>query len=149
VFVAGDAGCAIRATREPCASVDVVYGLGSSISVASGFREKGVAVIGDFALAHTGLQGLINAVWRKSEVLVILLKNDMAAMTGGQEAPDLTGLVEALVPMCRLDFPSSSEEIEAVLRNELMRSGASAVVAAGWCPRHRNPSHGNPMAKSN
>ena len=142
VFVAGDAGCAIRATREPCASVDVVYGLGSSISVASGFRKKGVAVIGDFALAHTGLQGLINAVWRKREVLVILLKNDMAAMTGGQEAPDLTGLVEALVPMRCLDLPSSREEIEAVLRCELERPGAGAVVASGRCPRHGNPKSG-------
>jgi indolepyruvate ferredoxin oxidoreductase alpha subunit len=148
VFVAGDAGCAIRATREPCASVDVVYGLGSSIGVASGFRKKGVAVIGDFALAHTGLQGLINAIWQKREVLVILLKNDMAAMTGGQEAPDLTGLVEALVPMRRLDLPSSSEEIEAVLRCELERSGTSAVVAAGRCPRHGNPSHERPVAQS-
>jgi indolepyruvate ferredoxin oxidoreductase alpha subunit len=119
--------------------VDVVYGLGSSIGVASGFRKKGVAVIGDFALAHTGLQGLINAVWQKREVLMILLKNDMAAMTGGQEAPDVTGLVEALVPLRRLDLPSSSEEIETVLRNELMRSGASAVVAAGRCPRHGDP----------
>jgi len=137
-FVAGDAGCAIRATRGSCA-VDVVYGLGSSIGVACGFDRKGVAVIGDFALAHTGLQGLINAVWQKREVLVILLKNDMAAMTGGQEAPDLTGLVEALVPMRRLDLPSSSEEIEAVLRCELARPGASAVVASGQCPRHGNP----------
>ncbi len=60
VPVAGDAGCAIRATREPYGSVDVVYGLGSSIGVASGFGKKGMAVIGDFALAHSGLQGLVN-----------------------------------------------------------------------------------------
>ncbi|MFZ2471220.1 MAG: thiamine pyrophosphate-dependent enzyme [Methanothrix sp.] len=135
VPVAGDAGCAIRATREPYQSVDVVYGLGSSVGVASGFAKKGIAVIGDFALAHSGLQGLINAVWQKRDVLVVVLKNDVAAMTGGQEAPDLTRLVEALVPTCYLDLPASEEGVEQRLREELKRSGASALVALGKCTK--------------
>lgn len=136
VSVAGDAGCAIRATREPYQSVDLVYGLGSSIAVASGFTEKGIAVVGDYALAHSGLQGLINAVWQKRDVLVVVLKNDVAAMTGGQEAPDLTHLLEALVPTCRMKLPAPEDEVELVLREELKRSGPSAVVALGRCTRH-------------
>jgi indolepyruvate ferredoxin oxidoreductase alpha subunit len=135
VPVAGDAGCAIRATREPYESVDVVYGLGSSVGVASGFQKKGVAVIGDYALAHTGLQGLINAVWQKREVLVILLKNDVAAMTGCQEAPDLTAVLETLVPTRWLDLPASKEEIKEALQEELARPGTRAVVAEGRCSR--------------
>ena len=135
VPVAGDAGCAIRATREPYESVDVVYGLGSSVGVASGFRKKGVAVIGDYALAHTGLQGLINAVWQKREVLVVLLKNDVAAMTGCQEAPDLTAVLETLVPTRWLDLPAPKEEIKEVLQEELGRPGTRAVVAEGRCSR--------------
>ena len=135
VAVAGDAGCAIRATREPYKSVDVVYGLGSSIGVASGFRKKGVAVIGDYALAHSGLQAMINAVWQKREVLAIVLKNDVAAMTGGQEAPDLTALLESLVPTRLLELPASEKELEKLLRVELKRPGASAVVASGKCIR--------------
>ena len=136
VFVAGDAGCVIRATREPYQSVDVVYGLGSSVGVASGFAEKGIAVVGDYALAHSGLQGLINAVWQKRDVLVVVLKNNVAAMTGGQEVPDLTPLVEALVPTRRLELPASENEVEQMLREELKRSGASAVVALGKCTKH-------------
>lgn len=136
VPVAGDAGCAIRATRKPYQSVDVVYGLGSSIAVASGFAKKGIAVVGDFALAHSGLQGLINAVWQKRNVLVVVLKNDVAAMTGRQEAPDLTNLVEVLVPTRYLELPDSVEEVEAVVSEELKRSGASAVVALGKCTKH-------------
>ncbi|MFA6373382.1 MAG: thiamine pyrophosphate-dependent enzyme [Methanothrix sp.] len=135
VPVAGDAGCTIRATREPYQSVDVVYGLGSSVGVASGFVKKGIAVVGDFALAHSGLQGLINAVWQKRDVLVVVLKNDVAAMTGGQEAPDLTCLVEALVPTRYLELPASEEEVEQRLREELKRSGSSAVVARGKCTK--------------
>jgi indolepyruvate ferredoxin oxidoreductase, alpha subunit len=136
VPVAGDAGCAIKATREPYESMDVVYGLGSSIAVASGFRKKGIAVIGDYALAHTGLPALINAVWRRRDVLVVLLKNDVAAMTGGQEAPDLTKLLKVLVPVRLLDLSAAEAEIEQLLREELARQGVSAVVAESSCPRH-------------
>jgi indolepyruvate ferredoxin oxidoreductase alpha subunit len=135
VPVAGDAGCAIRATREPYSSVDVVYGLGSSIGVASGFRKKGVAVIGDFAFAHTGLAGLVNAVWQKRNVLVVLLQNGVAATTGGQETPDLTGLLEALVPTRSIQLPLSEDEIRCLLEEELARPGASAVLATGRCAR--------------
>lgn len=134
--VAGDAGCAIRATRKPYQSVDVVYGLGSSIAVASGFAKKGIAVVGDYALAHSGLQGLINAVWQKRDVLVIVLKNDVAAMTGGQETADLTGLLEALVPTRRLDLTGSEEEVEQMIREGLKKSGSCAVVAQGRCTKH-------------
>jgi indolepyruvate ferredoxin oxidoreductase alpha subunit len=135
VAVAGDAGCSIHATREPYESVNVVYGLGSSIGVASGFRKKGIAVIGDYALAHSGLQALINAVWQKREVLVIVLKNEVAAMTGGQEAPDLTALLEVLVPTRFLELPASEKEMEKLLRVELKRPGVSVVVALGKCIR--------------
>jgi indolepyruvate ferredoxin oxidoreductase alpha subunit len=135
VPVAGDAGCAIRATREPYNSVDVVYGLGSSTGVASGFRKKGVALIGDFAFAHTGLVGLVNAVWQKRNVLVVLLQNGVAATTGGQEAPDLTGLLEALVPTRSIRLPLSEDEVLCLLQEELARPGASAVLAIGRCAR--------------
>jgi indolepyruvate ferredoxin oxidoreductase alpha subunit len=136
VPVAGDAGCAIRATREPYESVDMVYGLGSSVGVASGFRTKGVAVIGDYALAHSGMQALINAVWQKRDVLAVILKNDVAAMTGGQEAPDLTALLEALVPTTILERPYSEEQLEKRFREELAASGVSAVVVSGKCVRN-------------
>ncbi len=136
VPVAGDAGCAIRATREPYQSVDVVYGLGSSIGVASGFSKKGVAVIGDFAFAHTGIQGLVNAIWRKRDVLVILLKNDVAATTGCQEVPDLTKVIESMVPTSSIQLPASQEEMERLLGSELARPGISAIVASGKCVNH-------------
>jgi indolepyruvate ferredoxin oxidoreductase, alpha subunit len=141
VSVAGDAGCAIKATREPYESVDVVYGLGSSIGVACGFQKKGIAVIGDYAMAHTGFPALINAVWRKSNVLVVLLKNDVAAMTGGQEAPDLTELLRTLVPLRRLNLPASEAEVERLLKEELARQGISVVVAEGRCAIYQNRKH--------
>ena len=136
VPVAGDAGCSIRASRRPYQSVDVVYGLGSSVGVASGFKNKGVALIGDYALAHSGLQALINALWQKRDLLVVVLKNDVAAMTGGQEVPDLTDLLEELAPTRYIDLPGSVEEMEPMFREEMARHSPSVIVARGICPRN-------------
>ncbi len=137
VPVAGDAGCSIRAVRPPLEAVDVVYGLGSSVGVASGFGEKGVALIGDYALSHSGLQGLIDSVNNKREVLVVLLQNYVAAMTGGQPVTDITSILEAIVPDLRIiDLPSDRDAIEEILAEELKRSGVSLVVARGICPRY-------------
>jgi indolepyruvate ferredoxin oxidoreductase alpha subunit len=137
VAVAGDAGCAIRAARSPFESVDVVYGLGSSIGVASGFGKKGIAVIGDFAFAHSGLLGLVNAVWQKKEVLVVLLKNGVAATTGGQETPNLDKLLETMVPTRYMEPDTSEDGIEIVLKEELARPGISALIFSGKCVKDR------------
>jgi indolepyruvate ferredoxin oxidoreductase alpha subunit len=138
VPVAGDAGCSIRATREPFDSADVVYGLGSSVAVASGFAKKGIALIGDYALAHSGIVGLINAIWKKRDVLVIVLKNDVAAMTGCQESPDLTGVLEALLPTRFLDMTLSKDDISSAIREELEMQGPRAIVAPGRCVKDRS-----------
>ena len=98
VRIAGDMGCSVRSAPEPLAAVDVSFALGSAISVACGFEKKGIAVIGDFALAHSGILGLLNAVNEGYEVLVLVLQNEVAAMTGGQKVPDLRKVVEAIVP---------------------------------------------------
>ncbi|KKH94090.1 indolepyruvate ferredoxin oxidoreductase [Methanosarcina sp. 1.H.T.1A.1] len=98
IQVAGDMGCSVRSAPEPLAAVDVSFALGSAISVACGFEKKGIAVIGDFALAHSGILGLLNAASEGYEVLVLVLQNEVAAMTGGQKVPELRKVVEAIVP---------------------------------------------------
>jgi len=135
VPVAGDAGCNIRAVRPPLEAVDVVYGLGSSIGVASGFAKKGIALIGDYALIHSGIQGLMDALYNERDVLVVLLQNRVAAMTGGQKVADPTPLLEAIVKVRRLDTPTTREAAKAVLKEELAREGVSLVVISGTCPR--------------
>ncbi|HII07775.1 MAG TPA: indolepyruvate ferredoxin oxidoreductase subunit alpha [Methanotrichaceae archaeon] len=136
VSVAGDAGCSIRAVRPPLDAVDVVYGLGSSVGVASGFGEKGVALVGDYALAHSGLQGLIDSVNNKREVLVVLLQNGVAAMTGGQPVPDITPILDRIVQEFRtIELPANRDSIGEVLKEELAKPGVSLVVVRGICPR--------------
>lgn len=98
VRVAGDMGCSVRSAPDPLAAVDVSFALGSAISVACGFEKKGIAVIGDFALAHSGILGLLSAATTGCNVLVLVLQNEVAAMTGGQSVFDLRKVVEAITP---------------------------------------------------
>jgi indolepyruvate ferredoxin oxidoreductase alpha subunit len=133
-MVAGDAGCSILTAREPYCAIDMAYGLGSSAGVASGFPGKGIAVMGDYALAHSGLQGVINAVWHGGDLLLILVKNGVAAMTGGQEVPDVAHLLNCLVHDVRdLQMPMEEGLILDILEEELRKPGVSAVVASGRC----------------
>jgi indolepyruvate ferredoxin oxidoreductase alpha subunit len=139
VFVAGDVGCIIKATREPYAAVDVVYGLGSSVAVASGFKKKGIAIIGDFAFAHTGIIGLINSIWKNRELVLIVVQNGIAATTGGQEAPDLSLLLKNMLPTICLDLPMDQDEIERIIKIELAKPAISAILAKGTCMNAQRP----------
>jgi len=133
-MVAGDAGCSIMAVRDPPA-VDMVYGLGSSIGVASGFAEKGIALIGDYAFSHSGLQGLINALWQERPVLVVLLENERAAMTGGQMVPSLMPVLKALLPVRSIEMPAEEKAAREILLDEISRPGIGLLAARARCPR--------------
>ena len=141
--VAGDMGCSIRTAPEPLNAVDTGFSLGGAISTACGFSGKGIAVIGDFGLAHSGIVGLINAVNCGFEILVIVLDNKVAAMTGGQDAPDILDAVKALVPQTTvLDLDSSIEskglttardELEATIHEMMTERGVSVLYIKGKC----------------
>jgi len=127
VPIAGDMGCSIRSAPEPLAAVDVSFALGSAISVACGFEKKGVAVIGDFAMAHSGILGLINAATSGCNVLVLVLQNEIAAMTGGQEAPDLRRVVEAIIPdVSTFDI---DVDIDVNIENQISHSKLSELTS--------------------
>ena len=67
VNAAVDAGCSILLT-SPLYGVGVAsYGLGSAIGV--GAKSTGVAVIGDYALLHSGIQALIDVYEKKTPLL--------------------------------------------------------------------------------
>ncbi|MBP2029426.1 indolepyruvate ferredoxin oxidoreductase alpha subunit [Methanohalophilus levihalophilus] len=138
VPVAGDIGCLIRSAPAPLRAVQTGFALGSSISVASGFSNKGISVIGDFGLAHFGIVGLINAVHLESDILIFVLKNRVAAMTGGQEAPDLTNIVEQMVEdVITINADNEDEEVlRELIRNKLSKKGISVIFLEGKCTKY-------------
>ena len=141
INVAGDLGCSIRSAPSPLEAVDTGFSLGSAISVACGFDKKGIAVIGDFGLAHSGITGLINALYSNSDVCVIVLKNEVAAMTGGQCAPDLTKILKSMVPdfsiinMSSTDKTIHQDSLSVIIENKLRKKGVSVLVLTGKCKK--------------
>ena len=144
VLVAGDLGCSVRATHAPLNAIDTGYALGSAISVACGFSKKGIAVIGDFAFSHSGIISLINAVQIKANLLVIILQNDIAAMTGGQNSYDLTKVVQAItnnVSIFNIENSLPSNEVKEKLSNLIAHNmdqvGISVICIKAKCEKHK------------
>jgi indolepyruvate ferredoxin oxidoreductase alpha subunit len=143
--VAGDMGCSIRTAPDPLNAVNTGFALGGAISTACGFPGKGIAVIGDFGLAHSGIIGLINAVENDFDILAIILQNDVAAMTGGQGAPDLKEVVKALVPdtsFINVDNmlesqgkDACSNHIKKMIQSKLDEKGVSVIYVEGQCTK--------------
>lgn len=81
-----DAGCSIFGMTRPYGLGVASYGMGSSIAVAA--RSTGIALIGDYALLHSGLNALIDVYEKQLPLLCIVLVNRCTAMTGKQPSPD-------------------------------------------------------------
>jgi indolepyruvate ferredoxin oxidoreductase alpha subunit len=97
-FIGGDIGCYTLMTFPPFQLGTSKFNMGSSISVASGYSrmtgQKAVAVIGDSTYIHAGIPALINAVYNKANLLLVICDNRTTAMTGGQQNA-ATGLTAA------------------------------------------------------
>ncbi len=91
--VAGDIGCYTLAAIEPIRSIDTCVAMGSSIGVAAGMAYAGtetkpiVATIGDSTFLHSGIAPLMDAVYNRANIVVMILDNQIVAMTGGQDHP--------------------------------------------------------------
>jgi indolepyruvate ferredoxin oxidoreductase alpha subunit len=137
VPVAGDAGCSLIAANPPYNMLEVGVGLGSSVGSACGFPEKGIAMMGDFALLHTGLPALLNAKFNGYDVLAVIFANREAAMTGGQITPDVTGLLKDIFKEdCTLaDAGSMTEgQVRSDLEKLMAAPGLKVYVVTSSCP---------------
>lgn len=88
----GDIGCYSLGLLKPFEMQDTLVDMGSSIGLASGFAHVlkdrlVVAIIGDSTFFHAGIPGLINCVYNKAPVLVLVMDNGVTAMTGHQPHP--------------------------------------------------------------
>jgi indolepyruvate ferredoxin oxidoreductase alpha subunit len=79
-------------------AVDTCLDMGAAITMASGFyhayaqdgtEQPIVATIGDSTFYHSGTAGLLNAVYTGSRFILVILDNQITAMTGMQPTPGL------------------------------------------------------------
>jgi len=94
--VSGDIGCYTLGFGQPWNALDACISMGASMGMAHGLDKgradsekdkKIVAVIGDSTFMHMGMQGLLNIVYNRGNVTVLLLDNRAVGMTGGQNNP--------------------------------------------------------------
>ncbi len=88
----GDIGCYTLGNASPLDMVDTCLCMGAGITMAQGLHRiepDGVnfAFIGDSTFFHTGIAGVINAVYNESDIVLIVLDNSTTAMTGHQPHP--------------------------------------------------------------
>jgi indolepyruvate ferredoxin oxidoreductase alpha subunit len=93
-----DIGCYTLGFLPPLSMADYVVCMGMSTGCVGGFAQatgrKIVSFIGDSTFFHSGIPGLINAVFNRHHFTLVILDNGTTAMTGHQPHPgvDMTQL---------------------------------------------------------
>jgi indolepyruvate ferredoxin oxidoreductase alpha subunit len=149
----GDIGCYTLGNAMPLDMVDTCLCMGAGITMAQGLHRvepdtANFAFIGDSTFFHSGIAGVLNAVYNGAEIIVSVLDNSTTAMTGGQPHPgvgvtaagratrkaDIRGVLSALGAddVQRVDAFDLSASISAVKR-AMSLPGVKAIVFSGEC----------------
>ena len=134
-------------------AVDTTICMGASITIGSGIARSGeehpvVCTIGDSTFLHTGIPGLLNAVYNGADMVVVILDNRITAMTGHQPNPNtgLTATGEESTPIsldaiCRSCGVSWVETVDPydlpvlldTFRKAKERKGVRVIIAKQPC----------------
>lgn len=149
----GDIGCYTLGNAQPLDMVDTCLCMGAGITIAQGLKaaepdSKHIAFIGDSTFFHTGIPGIINAVYNENDITVIILDNSTTAMTGHQPHPG-TGKtmmgsitekisIEKVLKGCNVGFvakanPLNLEEAIHIVSEAVEYKGVSAVIFEAPC----------------
>jgi indolepyruvate ferredoxin oxidoreductase alpha subunit len=154
VAVTGDIGCYTLGVLKPLDALDTCICMGASIGNAIGLEkvngaEQGVvAAIGDSTFFHSGITGLVDAVYNNSNLTLMILDNRATAMTGGQQHPatgktlmgkdatviDFEALCKGLgVKNFRKVDPYDYNATLAAIEEEMKNPGPSVIVTDRPC----------------
>lgn len=146
-LLTGDPGCLVRASGL----LDSKFAMGSGVAVAQGLArggvgERTVAIFGDSSFFHFALPGLMNAVYNRTPVLMVILDNGATVTSGFQANPgtgkDLRGRpaprlsIEDISRTCGVEFirtVTPDGDLEGVFREALSTSELGLVVVRWQC----------------
>jgi len=154
--VMGDIGCYTMVALPPLSGIDACLCMGASIGMAFGaekaqgkaFSRHTVAVLGDSTFLHSGMTGLLDAVYNGSTITVVILDNRITGMTGHQQNPasgmdiygnpapevDLEEVVRALgVKHVQVVDPFDLKASEKALKEETAREAVSVIIFKRPC----------------
>ncbi|MGE5396213.1 MAG: indolepyruvate ferredoxin oxidoreductase subunit alpha [Chitinophagales bacterium] len=152
----GDIGCYTLGVMPPLEMVDTCLCMGACINQAQGIgradpERKTVAVLGDSTFFHSGVPGLINAVYNSYPLTLVILDNNTTAMTGFQPHPgtgqaatgeyrdpvDLEMLIRGCgVKQVETVDPVRLKESIPVLKESLALDEPSVVILRRPCANH-------------
>ncbi len=143
--VFSDIGCYSLGVLEPYDAIDTLIDMGASIPMAKGAADAGllpsIAVIGDSTFTHSGMTGLLSAIWSKTPITVIISDNSAVAMTGAQPSAAMgrlydiakgLGVEEAHLKVITPLKKYHDQNVE-IIKNELDFQGVSLIIAQRPC----------------
>lgn len=140
-----DIGCYTLGVLPPHNIINTAVDMGASITMAKGAADAGVfpafAIIGDSTFTHSGMTGLLDAVYEKSPITVIISDNSASAMTGAQDSAALGRLKDICLGIgvepehLKVIIPLSKNHEANVnlLREEMNYKGVSVIIAQRAC----------------
>ncbi len=154
-IVTGDIGCYTLGALPPLNAMDTCICMGAGVTGAHGMEKalgkksgKLVAVLGDSTFYHSGITGLVNAVYNRGNLNLLILDNYTTAMTGHQPHPGTGKLAqggtgkrippEDVARGCGVEFvrivnPNSLKDVETNLKEALGHEGVAVLVFRRPC----------------
>lgn len=153
-----DIGCYTLGLLPPLSTADFLMCMGSSAGSSGGFStvtdKKVIAFIGDSTFFHSGIPGLINAVFNKHNFTLVILDNGTTAMTGHQPNPgvDMTRLskdnygkvsIEAVVKAIGVEHvtiikPYKVKKSIGAIKEAINYEGVSVIISEEICALYAN-----------
>ncbi|HHU47395.1 MAG TPA: thiamine pyrophosphate-dependent enzyme [Bacteroidales bacterium] len=143
--VFSDIGCYTLGALPPYHAIYSTVDMGASITMAKGAAIAGlvpaVAVIGDSTFTHSGMTSLLDAVYSKTPITVLILDNDTTGMTGGQDSHAFgrlasickgLGVEEEHIRQLK-PLRNFHEENVKVIREEVEYQGVSVIILEREC----------------
>ncbi len=145
-LITSDIGCYTLSALPPYSLIHSTVCMGASIGMARGASHTGkhpvIAVIGDSTFYHSGTAGLMDAVNDNANITIIILDNEVVAMTGTQPAifPSAKlqklilglGVAEEHCHVLRAEKSLEKQNSE-LLKKEIAYTGLSVVIMHREC----------------
>jgi len=137
-----DIGCHTLGFLPPYNIGEILMCMGASTGIASGLAlensKRVVAFLGDSTFFHAGLPGIINAVFNRHDVTLIVMENGTTAMTGHQDHAGKSISIEALLSGLGIEQvlscdTYSQEKLTDLVRQSMAHKGLSVVIARHPC----------------
>ncbi len=144
----GDIGCYALSANPPLNADDIAVCMGGAFGLANGFAQvldaPVIAHLGDSTFFHSGIPPMLNAVYNRANMTMVVMDNSTTGMTGFQPHPGATGdsshdiKIEAIARaggvkfvevVDAFDLPRLIDIMERAIRFE----GPSLVVARRLC----------------